>query len=601
MAGTLLGGSQFFNFEGFERHEVMNGSNIVLGGQVYGETRERIENKFFGRPLRRHFMSIAPTRSGKGVSLIIPNLLLYGGSAIVIDPKGENAWITAEHRRNGLGQKTVIVDPWGEVNRRYGEKAGELETVARFNPLSILDPASEHYAEDIGYLADAIIISQNQRDPHWDDSARELVAGLMAYVKEHPDFCEEASLPLVRVLLSKPTADICALAEDARRFGPESIASRKLGRFVVDSKEMASIVSTALSQTAFLDSNTLSENLKGSDFSFDDLINGHTTIYLVLPVDKLQTFGRWLRLMVSIGIRTIARNVRQLPMPVLFVLDEFGTIGKLSAVEQAYGLMAGLQMVLWAFVQDLVQLKRDYPDSWETFVGNSEAVTFMSVMDQFTAKYVSELIGTTTVERISVTTAEKRAGTQGLIFDIPGDPNYSAMADQVFAKPLLSPAEVRFDSSRQGIAIGRHLPVLFEPLPYHNDPFFLVRARPDPHFPAMAQAKTKLLEQEAKARAEAAALKVLPDAAAAQAAIEKQGYQVKKKGMFGGKLTVLASHGKEQTFDNGEELLAYAREQLKQWIIMANTGQSFANHISAAGRADPPDDAWFLLGIPPMP
>jgi len=72
--------------------------------------------------------------------------------------------------------------------------------------------------------------------------------------------------------------------------------------------------------------------------------------------------------MVSIGIRTVARNTRKLPLPVLFMLDEFGTIGRLSAVAQAYGLMAGLQMVLWAFVQDLVQLKRDYPEDWETFI-----------------------------------------------------------------------------------------------------------------------------------------------------------------------------------------------------------------------------------------
>lgn len=601
MAGTLLGGSRFLNFDGFERNQIMNGVNIVLGGMIYGETRERLENRFFGRPPDRHFISVAPTRSGKGVSLIIPNLLLYEGSCIVIDPKGENAWITAEYRRKGLGQKTIILDPWGEVNRRYGEKAGELETVSGFNPLSILDPASEHYADDIAYLSDALIINQG-KDPHWDDSARELVAGLIAYVKEHPNYREEASLRLVRLLLTKPTADICALAEDARRLGPESVAARKLGRFVVDSKEIASIISTALTQTAFLDSNTLAQNLEASDFSFDDLINGLATIYLVLPVDKLQTYGRWLRLMVSIGIRTIARNVRQRRVPVLFVLDEFGTIGKLSAVEQAYGLMAGLQMVLWAFVQDLVQLKRDYPDSWETFIGNSEAVTFMSAMDQFTARYASELLGTTTVERISVETAKAREDG----FFLAGDPNYMQMSDQEFARALLQPAEVR--SSQHGIAIGRHLPVLFEPLPYHKDPFFLVRARPDPHFPEMAQAKSNILadqerkRQEERARQiETVVLKVLPDIVAAQTAIEKQdGYRIKTKGLLSVSLTVLA-YGKEQTFSNSDELLAYAREQLKQWITMTNIGQAFAEQVLMKDEIVLPDnDFWFLLGTPSM-
>ena len=323
----------------------------------YFSTNLSIQKDHFAvAPPSKHLLSVAPTRSGKGVSLIIPNLLLYWGSAVIIDPKGENAWITAEYRRK-MGQKTFILDPWDEVNRRYGDLAGEKETVARFNPLSILNPESAHYAEDLASLADALIINQG-KDPHWDDSARELVAGLMAYLVEQPEYRKIATLKAMRILLSKPVAEISAIAEKALTFGPDSIAARKLGRFAIDSRETASIISTALTQTAFLDSVTLTENLRESDFSFDDLINGQATIYLVLPVDKLQTYGRWLRLMVSIGIRTVARNVKQLPLPVLFMLDEFGTIGRLNAVSQAYGLMAGLQMMIWAFVQDLVQLKR---------------------------------------------------------------------------------------------------------------------------------------------------------------------------------------------------------------------------------------------------
>ena len=76
------------------------------------------------------------------------------------------------------------------------------------------------------------------------------------------------------------------------------------------------------------------------------------------------------------------------------MLDEFGTIGKLNAVAQAYGLMAGLGMIIWAFAQDLNQLKRDYPDHWETFIGNSQAMTCFGVMDNFTADYISKLLGT---------------------------------------------------------------------------------------------------------------------------------------------------------------------------------------------------------------
>ena len=308
---------------------------LIIGHGVKADTLKRNDGHYVTASPSRHMLSVAPTRSGKGVSLIIPNLLRYGGSAIVIDPKGENAWITARYRRQGMQQKTFILDPWGQVNRRYGDMAAEQETIARFNPLSILDPASEHYADDIGYLADALIINQG-KEPHWDDSARELVGGLIAFVVENPDLRPVATLGLVRKLLAQSSDVLRKTAGEAQTLGADSVAARKLGRFVIESSEINSIVSNALTQTAFLDGNALNASMAAADFSFDDLVNGKATIYLVLPVDKLQTHGRWLRLMVSIGIRTIARNVKPLKLPVLFILDEFGTIGRLSAV--AHGL-----------------------------------------------------------------------------------------------------------------------------------------------------------------------------------------------------------------------------------------------------------------------
>ncbi len=89
-----------------------------------------------------------------------------------------------------------------------GRWRGVSETIARFNPLSILDPESDEYVDDLAYLADALIISQSSRDPHWDDSARELVAGLIAFVVESPQYRAQASLGLVRGLLSLPGPEL---------------------------------------------------------------------------------------------------------------------------------------------------------------------------------------------------------------------------------------------------------------------------------------------------------------------------------------------------------------------------------------------------------
>ena len=142
---------------------------------------------------------------------------------------------------------------------------------------------------------------------------------------------------------------------------PGSIARSKLARFDSASDEINSVMSTARTQTGFLDSEVLNRNMDESDFCFGDLCGGNVSVYLVLPPDKLQTYARWLRLMVSIAIRAVARGGSQSPsgLPALFVLDEFGTIGNLNAVAWAYGLMAGLGMILWVFAQDLNQLKRD--------------------------------------------------------------------------------------------------------------------------------------------------------------------------------------------------------------------------------------------------
>lgn len=457
---------------------------------TFGDATYNGKNCYCWSVAKRHFITLAPTRSGKGAFLIVPNLLRLQAPSIVIDPKGENAWLTEEYRKEILGHKTIILDPWGEVNRRYAKVAEEKndadagawhKEIATFNPLSILEPSSDHYADDVAYIADALIINEG-KDPHWDNSARELISGLIAYCVE--SFGDQASLPMVRLLLSKPLEEISGIAVDAQKFGAESVAARKLGRFVVDSKEVGSIVSTALTQTAFLDSKKLAANMQQTSFSFDDLVNpkSRATIYLVLPVDKLYTYGRWLRLMVSLAIRSVARSVEPFEGPVMFYLDEFGTIGRLSVVAQAFGLMAGLNMTMWAFVQDLTQLKRDYPDDWETFIANSQAITAFSVMDQTTTEYLSRMMGKRTVERITQQTADERRGDSGFLGlgAKKPDPEYSQLSDQIFGRDLFTPDEIR--TSKKIFLISRQGNSILEPRPYFKDVTLSLRAPENPFF-----------------------------------------------------------------------------------------------------------------------
>ena len=348
---------------------------------------------------------------------------------------------------------------------------------------------SDEYVDDLAYLADSIIISQSSRDPHWDDSARELVAGLIAFVVESPHYRAEASLALVRGLLSLPGPELRIVIQDAQALGPGSIARTKLARFDGDTNEISSVMSTARTQTAFLDSDVLARNMEVSDFSFEELCRGNISVYLVLPPDKLETYARWLRLMVSIAIRAVSRGGSQSALPTLFMLDEFGTIGKLNAVAQAYGLMAGLGMIIWAFAQDLNQLKRDYPDHWETFIGNCQAMTCFGVMDNFTADYISKFLGTKTVEHENVSTS---VGTS-VAPRTPGGPFWqyqrtsvqtsTSVSTQVMSRPLMHPEEIRGLNRELCIIMGRFPPIISRRIVYHEDWRLLHCARPNPHFP----------------------------------------------------------------------------------------------------------------------
>jgi hypothetical protein len=115
----------------------------------------------------RGMLTIASTRSGKGRSAIIPNLLTWPGSALVIDPKGTNAAVTAARRGHGggrvssfLGQEVYVVDPFGIVP---GVKS------ARFNPLSMISLTGQRVTEDIGLIADALVVPGESADTLWDD------------------------------------------------------------------------------------------------------------------------------------------------------------------------------------------------------------------------------------------------------------------------------------------------------------------------------------------------------------------------------------------------------------------------------------------------
>ena len=143
----------------------------------------------------RHVFTAAGNRSGKGISFIVPNLFLWPGSSVVIDPKGENAAITAQHRASRDGHQVVAIDPFDEAGL-------PAEFVGTFNPLDMIDIESDDAIDVAGMIADSLIVKANAKDMHWDETARDLITALILHVCD-TDEPDRRHLGTVRQLLIK--------------------------------------------------------------------------------------------------------------------------------------------------------------------------------------------------------------------------------------------------------------------------------------------------------------------------------------------------------------------------------------------------------------
>jgi len=349
------------------------------------------ENRRHGRLLRysgpAHLLTIAPTRSGKGVGAIIPNLLTAERSILCIDPKGENARIAARARHR-LGP-VHILDPFGVSGA----------PTAAFNPLDALNPESLDLAEDAALVADALVYDPPGQigEAHWNEEAKALIGGLILHVVTDPG--QPSNLATVRDLLTLAPDKFYDLLR-AMQQSPAAgglvarAANRHLGK---SEREATSVLSSAQRHTHFLDSQRMVQVLSRSDFRFEDLKAGTATVFLVLPPERLATHARWLRLLVAQAINAMARSPIRPAAPVLFLLDEFAALGRLEPVERAFGLMAGYGLQLWPILQDKHQFWNVYGDRAGTFIANAGVIQVFNVADVETASWVSKSIGATTV------------------------------------------------------------------------------------------------------------------------------------------------------------------------------------------------------------
>jgi type IV secretion system protein VirD4 len=226
-------------------------------------------------------------------------------------------------------------------------------------------------------------------------------------------------------------------------------------------RERESVLSAARTQTRFLGSPALRDVLATSTVRLEEIKRQPTTLYLCLPVKRMASHAKWLRIVIDLCLAGFEDNVRP-DIPVLVVLDEFNVLGHMKSIETAAGQLAGYGVKLWTVLQDLGQIKKIYEKSWETFVGNAGVLTFFGNTDQETLEYIEKKLGRRTfiTERPSGASAGARYGGAPL------------MQQELRYEGLLATHEIEHVLAREQrsvlvMAAGRR-PVILERAVYHE-------------------------------------------------------------------------------------------------------------------------------------
>lgn len=448
------------------RYDIQTGNRLLLG---------EIDGHCIGTDDNRHMLTIAGSRAGKGVSAIIPNLLTYRGSALVIDPKGENAKWTARRRAEDMRQKVFILDPFSVPLAAPLFQTGKFKR-ASFNPLSILTPDSETLVADAGLISDALVIASGS-DAHWDDSARNLIQGIILHVATYPKYEKSRNLVTVRELVRQGTEVTdgvtpekgmhvlyAEMQENDAADGVIAAAGAEMAERPDD--EGGSVLSNARRHTQFLDMRQMQNVLRGHDFDLSRLKKEKITIYLCLPAYHLGRCSRWFRLFINLLLQALETEDKP-DLPVLMILDEFAVLGHMKQIEDAAGQVAGFGVKLWPIVQDLGQIKALYGERWESFAANAGMWQCFGNNDVTTLEYISKRLGQTSI--ISTTAAQTGQ-------DAKAWSTQQGLSWRVEVIDLMTPEEIarffdRDDRQRRQLIIraGKD-PVIASRVIYYDDP-----------------------------------------------------------------------------------------------------------------------------------
>jgi len=332
-----------------------------------------------------HLITVAPTGAGKGRAAIIPNLLTYPGSVIVIDPKGENYNVTSRARR-AMGQQIVRLDPFHLIDDKPDN----------FNPFDILEFTGKVINDEVRGMFEAILAEPIlfKEDPFWDEAARSLVSGLALYLATSPDTTRR-NLSELRSLLYKDDVVYNIAKTLDSETGILQEAYEEMSTYLQgQDRTRADILMTAQQYFRLFGSPSIRASVSSTTFDIEALINGEpVSIYIVLPPSKIVSHRRLLRVWVGALLSVISARRKIPAMRTLFLLDEAAQLGYLRIIETAITLLRGYGLITWSFWQDLSQLKKLYPNSWESIFNNCSVIQLFGNRNFAVAKEFASIVG----------------------------------------------------------------------------------------------------------------------------------------------------------------------------------------------------------------
>ncbi|MGO9446441.1 MAG: type IV secretory system conjugative DNA transfer family protein [Thiobacillaceae bacterium] len=416
-----------------------------------------------------HIMVFAPTRSGKGVGIVIPTLLSWQESVLVHDIKGENWHLTSGFRSRVLGQRVIKFDPTSPDS-------------AHFNPLSEIRTRSEFETRDVQNIATMIVDPDGKGlNDHWAKTGFDLLVGVILHVL----YAEaDKSLARVQSLLSTPGKSIQEVMKDIQTTNhlgnhPHPVVAQSAQSFLNKAANEASgVLSTALSFLSLYKDEVVAQNTCHSDFSLRSLMERPTSLYLVVPPSDKDRLKPLTRLIINQVVRRLTEGMdfeaggksrSRYPRRLLLLLDEFPSLGRLDIFQEALAFIAGYGLKALLIVQDLSQLYAAYGKD-ESITGNCHIRVAFAPNKIETAELLSKMSGQGT---FSHTQRQYSGGRFAMVL------SHVNTNEQIIQRPLLTPDEaMRLPPDDEIIFVAGHSPIYCRKIKYYTDAGFLRRLLP---------------------------------------------------------------------------------------------------------------------------